>query len=151
MEYAFTFVRGDRYPWFQETVRQEELVAAQEFIDIAKSTIISNSPVDLGTFVESITGEIIEDSTGTSGSVYSTDDEIKVAVIEGGRQPGTYPPVDVITEWALRHGIPPFLAGRAIFLNGIAPLRPFGKTQDQIQPQIDDINARLMSRIAERL
>jgi hypothetical protein len=151
MEVSYTFQRGDKFGEFAEIVAEESRVAAQQCVDVTVPAVRSFAPKDLGVFIDSIVGQVTEDANSVTGSVSSTDDPIKVAVIEGGRAPGTYPPVGIITLWANRHGIPPFLAGRAIFENGIAPVRPFGQAEESTAPQIQEIYAQFGERVAARM
>ena len=64
-----------------------------------------------------------------------------IQYIESGRQPGSYPPPNVIAEWCQRRGIPSdnrtvYLICRSIYENGI-PARPIFDGKDGVWDMID--------------
>lgn len=94
--------------------------------------------------------------------VFSEDAEIKASVIEGvdqngvetayGRQPGRFPPVDIMIAYAAeRTGLSgsllrsvAFLFGRKIARDGIPPVRPIKRAVEMKQPVTDDVFANLI-------
>lgn len=64
-----------------------------------------------------------------------------IQYIESGRNPGTYPPPNVIAEWCQRKGLPSdnstvYLICRSIYENGI-PARPIFDGTDGVWEKID--------------
>ena len=86
---------ADFHTIFNQTARPY-LIAA---MNIVKAGVIEFAPADLGIFRNSITTRIDEpDSTVAtiSGTCYSQDTPVKVAVIEGGRRHGVGLPVVMV-------------------------------------------------------
>jgi hypothetical protein len=81
---------------FNETAKPY-LVAAT---NVVKAAVQRRAPVHMGFFRNSITIRVDETGNQLTGSIYSTDPGVKVAVIEEGRRAGAkFPPQDVIMRW----------------------------------------------------
>lgn len=106
MELSITFERHDNLDNFDslfETYATQEMVAlCEQGTGMAQE----RSPIDRGFFRGSITnsvtvavrdvGEVVQ------GLIYSTADPIVVEVIEKGRKPGRFPPLEIIRAWVQR-------------------------------------------------
>jgi hypothetical protein len=80
--------------------------------------------VDRGELADSIKSSI--DSDPVPGWARIATNKLYAVPMEYGRKPGRFPPVDVIEEWAVRHGYGEgkgFIFARAIARKGTRPLR----------------------------
>jgi len=69
-------------------------------VNVASGAVQRNSPVNVGTFRNSIANSVEVKGETITGSVFSQDEPIKVAVIEEGRGANKkFPPLDVIRRW----------------------------------------------------
>jgi hypothetical protein len=57
----------------------------------------------------------------------------------------SYPPISKIKDWAIRHGIPPFLLARAIFRRGGIPPQPF------LTPTVNGVETEMTAEIGSFL
>ena len=120
-------------------------------VNIAKGAVLKNSPVYQGIYRAGITTQVLEQvlevASSIKGSVFSQDEPIKVAVIETGRAPGRFAPVDVITRWVQLVIRPPanllrsvsFLVNRAIARRGIRGRFVFQRSFEETEPQIQQL------------
>jgi len=153
--------RADHLADFQtifNQVAKPYLVAAT---NVVKAAVQVRAPVHMGFFRNSITIKIDETAGQLTGSIYSQDNEIKVAVIEEGRSAGSrFPPVDVIMRWVQLVIKPPekmlrsvtYLVGRKIARQGIPGRHPFKLgEQDSEAEAFQILSVDLQQELVQRL
>jgi len=124
---------------YAEIFDEEARAAMTEACLVEKAAVQRNAPEYDGIFAGSIETQVGTEGGMTRGDVYSTDSEQKVAVIEYGRRPGSYPNISNLSTWARSKGIPVFLVARAIAIHGITPRRVFGRAADETEAEVDRI------------
>lgn len=121
MELTVTFERHDNLDNFDSIFEQ---AATSELIPLCEQgTGIAQekSPIDRGFYRGSLTNEVAPVSAGIiQGRIFSTADPIVTQVIETGRKPGTFPPLEIIRAWVQRKLGSGILTG----LTSIGPRRP---------------------------
>jgi len=129
-------------------------------VNLVQGAVQRNSPVNTGAYRSGISNSVQLGELTITGSVFSQDDPIKVAVIEEGRRPGRFPPVGVITRWVQLVIRPPanklrqvaYLVGRAIAERGIAGKHVFQRSFTETEPEVqrilgDEFPAALAKRL----
>jgi hypothetical protein len=89
-------------------------------VNVAQLAVQRNAPVNIGRFRDSIANSVEVKGETITGSVFSQDEPIKVAVIEEGRAPNQkFPRLEVIRRWVhLKMG-----ASIEVALTSIGPRR----------------------------
>lgn len=152
MNVQFNFERSDNLAEFAAISEQEARVALTEACQLRKIAVESNAPRSSGVFAGSIDTAIGPEGGLIRGDVFSTDNQIKVAVIENGLAPGRFFNLSDLRDWADRKGIPVFLAARSITTKGIRARHVFERAADQTEAECDRILLdELPGRIANRL
>ncbi len=114
------------------------------------------TPVDRGTLRSKIGGDV-ETVGGVMGGVRGIVHSGGVpyaSVMELGRQPGSWPPLEPIRAWCQRvlgDASAAFLVARKIYLRGIAPRAMFARAWRKDKDWINDQFVRARKRIVERL
>lgn len=129
-------------------------------VNVVQGAVQRNAPVNMGTYRAGISNTVQLLGEQVKGSVFSGDDPIKVAVIEEGRRPGRFAPVDVITRWVqlvIRPALNmlrsvSFLVNRAIATRGIPGKHVFQKAFEQTQGEVNQIlSVDLPEALARRI
>lgn len=113
---------------YPAALSRELNVAMASSLSLLKQAVADRTPVDTDKLRGGITSETISVFPDLVGSV-SSGDIPYAPVIEYGRKPGKFPPVDVIKKWVIRVLQVPdeevdsvaFLVGRSIAKHGFAP------------------------------
>src|SRR5258708_4139762 len=79
---TFTMERTDHLAEFDKIFDEEARAATQQCADIQRMAVIQNAPKDELTFINSIVAEVVNSGDAMEYQVRSTDNPIKVAVIE---------------------------------------------------------------------
>jgi hypothetical protein len=152
MNVQFTFERSDNLVEFAAISEEESRLSLAEACQVRKAAVESNAPRSSGLFAGSIDSAIEPEGGLIRGDVFSTDNQIKVAVIENGLAPGRFFNLSDLRDWADRKGIPVFLAARSITTRGIRARHGFERAADQTEAECDRILLdELPGRIATRL
>lgn len=160
MELTITFERHDNLDnfdlIFEQAATSELIPLCEQGTGIAQE----KSPIDRGFYRGSLTNEVAPVSPGIiQGRIFSTADPIVTQVIETGRAPGRFPPVDLIRAWVQRKlGVTPkmlanvaYLVGRKIAMFGIPGRHVFRDTFQQMQPSIQEAKERITEKIAQAI
>lgn len=119
-----------------------------------------NASVDRGTFRNSIATKVETPSPSIVGmSIFSQANPVVVNVIEYGRAPGTFAPIDAILGWVARKLRPApnmlrsiaYRVNLKIFRRGIPGKHIFRNALNQMRPQIQKTADEIGSEIAKRL
>lgn len=158
---TISFTRTDHLADFGaifESVAVGELTAlCEQGVGLAQA----RSPIDQGFYRNSITSKVTKAGDGViEGQIYSTAAPIVVEVIENGRKPGRFPPVDIIRAWVgrkfaiadlkIRNSVA-YLVGRKIAMRGIIGKFVFKNTFTEMQPQIQQASENVAAKVAARL
>lgn len=157
---TINFERGDNLAQFAAIYQEEALAGAAVIGEEGVAMVIERSPIDRGFFRNSITNKVEVIALGVvECQVFSQLEPVVVNVIESGRSPGTFAPVEVIRAWVARVIRPPlnmiatigFLVNRKIKERGIPGKRVFQRAFDALQPiikrEVDGIGARIARRL----
>ena len=128
-----------------QIVIQEINPAVQKSILILLAYARKNAPVDLGM----LRGSAMETNFGIlKGTLKNTSPY--AAAVHGGTRPH-WVPIDAITPWANRHGIPPFLVARSIARKGTKARPFFTESIQDGQSEIDSLFKKALDNIANKL
>lgn len=148
----------EREPFISE---RELLKAMEQSTATLEANIKPLTPIDRGRLRGSIGSEISNEGllniVGRVGP--SLADEVYPQVMEFGRAPGTFPPIEPLQAWVHRVIQPPeheersiaYLIARKIFKNGIAPREYMKKGWEKSQSSITRFFTQAVERIAESL
>lgn len=155
-----TYTRHDHLAQFDSIVESVALPEVVGLCELGVGFAQERSPIDRGFYRNGFTNEVKVTGPGViTGRIFNTADPIVVEVIENGRKPGRFPPVDVIRAWAMRKLAVPvnlaasvaYLIGRKIARFGIPGKFVFRETAVALKPEIDAAGVRIVEGIAARL
>ena len=121
-------------------------VAMASSLSLLKQAVVDRTPVDTDKLRGGITSETISVFPDLVGSV-SSGPTPYAPVVEYGRKPGKFPPVDVIKKWVIRKLQVPeeevdsvaFLVGRHIATHGIEGKFMFKEGLEASEPYINQL------------
>lgn len=122
---AVSIQRNDHLAEFNDIFSELGQVHMTVAVSVAQAAVQRNAPVNTGQYRSSVENQVQEQvldvASKITGSVFSQDDPIKVAVIEEGRGANKkFPPLDVLRRWVqLKMG-----ASIQVGLTSIGPRRP---------------------------
>ena len=104
--------------------------------------VVENTPVGAtGLARRSMTTDISGSGIDLHGRVFSRDDAVKIASLEGGRAPGKMPPIAPIELWVRRKfggdRSAAFLVARAIGRRGTKGAKMFERAYDARKPEVE--------------
>lgn len=119
--------------------------AIQSAITILQGSARMLAPKDLSHLAGAIKTEM---TSALSGQVYA-DTNYALFVHEGTKP--HWPPIDAITPWANRHGIPPFLVARSIAQKGTKPQPFFQWAKDATENDVFGLFEAAISNIVNKI
>lgn len=146
-----------------QSVRNQVKAIAEEAKYVLQTVLESekgvNDKVGVNTLVGSDLYNTIQVMVGEDVEIISLMVNDYIQYIESGRQPGSFPPPQVIANWCQRKGIPSdngtvFLICRSIYENGIKPRPIFdgtGGAWEMIDSYFDDWADMIFNTITEQL
>jgi len=136
--------------------------AMQKSVMTIRSNVLPLVPVGVSARLKnSIGSKVVQEGSlsivGTVGS--SLKNEVYPAVMEFGREPGTFPPVDSLLRWVHLKLRPPeneersvaFMVARKIYKHGIKGKRFFSEGWEKSKSQVQTYFAKALEKITEEL
>lgn len=158
---TINFTRGDHLADFDRIFAETAIPELAALLEQGTGMAQARAPVDRSFFRNSIGNEVVETSPSViTGQIRSSAEPIVVEVIENGRAPGRFPPLDVISAWAGRKlgAVDPksrrsiaFLVARKIANEGIPGKFVFKNTFQEMQPLIQEMQQSVAAKVAARI